>query len=227
MQSAAEIAVTPRATHFESLGGQALARVAKRVFDMALAAVLLALCSPILVVVAALIRLMMGAPVLFTQTRVGLEERHFRIVKFRTMQEDASGLLDETQRLTPLGGWLRRTSLDELPQLWNVLRGEMSLVGPRPLLTRYQPYFRPSERLRFTVLPGITGWAQVRGRNTLSWDERLQYDVWYVEHWSPALDLYILALTLRKVILHEGVQVAPGALMLDLDQERSGVSPSA
>ncbi|MCE5268414.1 MAG: sugar transferase, partial [Planctomycetaceae bacterium] len=162
-------------------------------------------------------------PVLFRQWRPGLGERPFLLYKFRTMN-DACGPdgrpLPDAARLTALGRFIRRTSLDELPQLWNVLRGEMSLVGPRPLRMDYLPYFTRLERLRHSVRPGITGWAQVHGRNEASWDDRFANDVWYVEHWSLWLDLRILWLTLRQVVHGRGIVVDACSIMKNLDEER-------
>ncbi len=188
------------------------------------AALALACAALPMAAVAVAIRLSMGRPVLFRQIRPGLGERPFTLLKFRTMIDalDADGRpLPDTARLTRLGRFLRRSSLDELPQLWNVLRGEMSLIGPRPLLPRYLPWFTQEERLRFTVRPGITGWAQVNGRNTSSWDERLAMDVWYVRHQSLSLDARILARTLANSIRGTGVATDPSDVMLDLDVERA------
>lgn len=198
--------------------------ILKRTFDTVVAGLMLiALALPMLLVALA-IRICMGSPVVFHQCRPGKHERPFRIYKFRTMT-DARGpdenLLPDACRLTPLGRFLRRTSLDELPQLWNVLKGEMSLVGPRPLLSRYLPYYTDRERLRFEVLPGITGWAQIHGRNEVLWDKRLALDAWYVENHSPWLDCRILLLTLVKVIRREGTVVDTRDAGLDLDEERS------
>lgn len=164
-----------------------------------------------------------GGPVLFRQSRPGRDGRVFTLLKFRTMSEarDAVGeLLPDEARVTRAGRLLRRTSLDELPELINVLKGEMSLVGPRPLLLRYQPYFTGEERLRFTVRPGITGWAQVHGRNNLPWDERLALDVWYVQNQSFLLDLKILLHTLLQTLRARDVQVVPNLTLRDLDEER-------
>ncbi|RKX62201.1 MAG: hypothetical protein DRP37_02185, partial [Thermodesulfobacteriota bacterium] len=147
----------------------------------------------------------------------------FTIYKFRTMTDamDAKGnLLPDGQRLTPLGGFLRSTSLDELPELFNVLKGDMSLVGPRPLVMKYLPYYTDREQLRHSVRPGITGWAQVNGRNLILWDERLAMDVWYVENWSICLDLRILAITILKVLRREGAAKDPDSVEIHLDQER-------
>jgi lipopolysaccharide/colanic/teichoic acid biosynthesis glycosyltransferase len=175
--------------------------------------------------VAAAVRWKMGRPVLFAHPRPGLGERTFVLYKFRTMVEQRGPLgkeLPDTARLTPLGRFLRRYSLDELPQLWNVLRGDMSLVGPRPLQLDYLPYFTARERLRHTVRPGITGWAQVCGRNKAPWDERLANDVWYVENRSLWLDLKILAMTAILVLRHRNVVVDPRSIMKNLNEERAG-----
>ena len=182
------------------------------------------LLSPLLVVLCGLVRLFLGSPVLFRQQRPGLHERPFVIYKFRTMSDqcDAKGeQLPDGERLTRFGSFLRSTSLDELPELLNVVRGDMSLVGPRPLLMRYTPYFIDRERLRFTVLPGITGWAQINGRNESSWDDRLNDDVWYVEHRSFLLDMKILAKTAALVFKRQGVVVDARTVMLNFDEERS------
>jgi sugar transferase EpsL len=201
------------------------ARAAKRLLDIAVAGSALLIATPVLVVVALAIRATMGAPVVFAHERPGIGGRPFRMLKFRTMREPRPGedrYLSDAQRLTRLGAFLRRTSLDELPELWNVLRGDMSLVGPRPLLMRYQPYFTERERLRFTVPPGVTGLAQVRGRNHVSWDERLALDVEYVERWSLGLDLRLLFETLLVVARGSGVAVDARAVMQNLDEERLG-----
>ena len=174
---------------------------------MVAGAVLVA-ASPAMLVVAALVRTMIGTPVLFRQSRPGLNGRPFTLVKFRTMSEtrDADGaLLDDARRMTALGRWLRRTSLDELPELVNVIRGEMSLVGPRPLLMQYLERYSPRQARRHELPPGITGLAQVSGRNLLTWEDRFELDVWYVEHRSLGLDIKILAQTVVKVLGGEGV----------------------
>jgi lipopolysaccharide/colanic/teichoic acid biosynthesis glycosyltransferase len=197
--------------------------VAKRAFDLLFASAALIALSPLLALIALVVRIFLGSPVLFRQVRPGYKARPFTCLKFRTMTEkrDALGqLLSDAERLTPLGRFLRGSSLDELPELINVIRGEMSLVGPRPLLTRYLPHFTDKERMRFEAVPGITGLAQVNGRNNLTWDDRLAMDVEYVATRSLMLDLKILALTLMRVVRHAGVQVDPGAVMLDLDAER-------
>jgi lipopolysaccharide/colanic/teichoic acid biosynthesis glycosyltransferase len=182
----------------------------KRAFDLVASATLLLVLAPVLLVVALLILFFEGAPVLFRQERPGLYGRPFRLYKFRTMR---AGDGPDEERLTGLGRALRRASLDELPQLVNVLRGEMSLVGPRPLLTEYLPLYSARQARRHEVRPGITGWAQVNGRNTTDWPERFEFDVWYVEHRSFALDLRILVLTLTRVLSGSGVSQAGRATM--------------
>ena len=177
----------------------------KRILDFLLAAVLLVLLSPVLVIVAFLVRILHGSPVLFHQDRPGLNEKIFRMYKFRSMTEkrDAEGnLLPDSDRVTPFGLFLRKTSLDELPELFNVLRGEMSFVGPRPLLEEYLPWYTERERLRHSVLPGITGLAQVNGRNLLDWDSRLDMDACYAEQCSFALDVKIFLKTFAVVLGH-------------------------
>ena len=188
----------------------------KRVFDITAALVALLLLASLLALVAWQIRRKLGSPVLFRQIRPGLRGRPFEMVKFRTMRDvvDANGQpLPDDQRLTPFGSWLRSTSLDELPELWNVLKGEMSLVGPRPLLMEYLPLYTPEQARRHEVRPGVTGWAQINGRNALSWDEKFRLDVWYVDHQSLWLDLKILMLTVRKVFVREGISAAGEATM--------------
>lgn len=195
----------------------------KRAFDLLTAAAGVLILSPVLILIAILVRLRLGRPALFRQQRPGLHGKPFHILKFRTMtdERDASGqLLPDEKRLSSFGMVLRRTSLDELPELINVLRGEMSLVGPRPLLMNYLPYYSDRERIRHQVRPGITGWAQIHGRNYIPWDERLALDVWYVEHRSLWLDLKILFLTVLKVLAREGVAANPDDAETDLDQER-------
>lgn len=180
----------------------------KRVFDFCAALVALVVLSPILIATALAVLVALGSPVLFQQTRPGLHGRPFTIYKFRTMldRRDASGeLLPTSARLTPFGRFLRSTSLDELPELFNVLKGEMSFVGPRPLLMEYLDYYSPEQNRRHEVRPGITGWAQVKGRNNTTWAERFSNDIWYVENWSLWLDVKILFLTAFKVIRREGI----------------------
>jgi lipopolysaccharide/colanic/teichoic acid biosynthesis glycosyltransferase len=177
--------------------------VIKRLIDVIGAGSLLLLLGPAMLVLAVLVRFALGKPVLFRQQRPGYRSQPFELLKFRTMLDtrDESGQLrSDAERLTRFGRWLRRTSLDELPELCNVLKGEMSLVGPRPLLMEYLPLYTPEQRRRHDVLPGITGWAQINGRNALGWEEKFALDVWYVDHRSLALDLRILWRTLGKVI---------------------------
>lgn len=180
----------------------------KRFIDIVGAALGLVLLTPVMAVIALLIARNMGTPVLFRQVRTGLHGRLFTLLKFRTMRDavDANGKpRPDHERMTRLGHFLRRTSLDELPEFWNVLRGEMSLVGPRPLLPEYLPLYSPEQRRRHEVRPGITGWAQVNGRNAISWDEKFQRDVWYVDHQSLLLDLRILWLTVLRVVRAEDI----------------------
>jgi len=180
----------------------------KRTFDWAFAAVAILVMLLPMAVIAASIRILMGSPVFFRDTRTGRCGELFPLWKFKTMRDerDASGvLLSDQRRLTPIGRLLRSTSLDELPQLWNVLRGEMSLVGPRPLLPQYLPLYSEKQRRRHDVQPGITGWAQVNGRNALTWEEKFELDVWYVDHWSLLLDLRILFMTVKCVLLRTGI----------------------
>jgi sugar transferase EpsL len=182
--------------------------LSKRIFDLVLTSLILIILAPIFLLVIILTLLVQGTPILFQQKRPGLHKEIFTIYKFRTMnnQRDENGNLEpDSKRLTRLGKFLRATSLDELPELINVLKGEMSLVGPRPLLIQYLSRYSSEQARRHEVLPGITGWAQVNGRNALSWEERFQLDVWYVDHWSCGLDLKILWITLWKVIKREGI----------------------
>jgi sugar transferase EpsL len=184
-----------------------VSRLAKEAMDRLGAAVGLLLCLPLLAAVAVAVRATVGRPVLFRQQRPGRGGRPFLMVKFRTMRP---GPGSDAERLTRLGRFLRATSLDELPELWNVLRGEMSLVGPRPLLMRYLERYTPEQRRRHEVKPGLTGWAQVNGRNAVDWDQRFALDVWYVDHWSLGLDLHILARTPGAVLRRRGIS-APGS----------------
>lgn len=188
----------------------------KRMIDVIVALVGLALLSPAFVVISVLIRFNMGTPVLFRQVRPGLGAKPFVMYKFRTMK-DARGkdgnLLPDEERLTSLGRFLRSTSLDELPELFNVLKGEMSLVGPRPLLMEYLDRYTPEQARRHEVKPGVTGWAQVNGRNAITWEEKFKLDVWYVDNWSLGLDLKILGLTLIKVLKREGISAGGHATM--------------
>jgi len=188
----------------------------KRWFDIVVALVALILLAPIFLVMGLLIRWRLGSPVLFRQRRPGLGGKPFTMVKFRSMRDvcDQQGnALPDERRLTPFGQWLRSTSLDELPELWNVLKGEMSLVGPRPLLMEYLPLYTDEQLRRHDVRPGITGWAQVNGRNAISWEEKFAYDLWYVERCGLLLDLKILYLTMLKIAKREGIAHAGDVAM--------------
>ena len=191
----------------------------KRLVDVVGGLGALVVLSPVLAVVALVVRARLGAPVHFRQQRAGLDARSFELVKFRTMSNatSASGeLLPDDQRLTPFGSWLRRTSLDELPELWLVLKGEMSLVGPRPLPVEYLDRYTPEQARRHEVKPGLTGWAQVNGRNATTWDERLSMDVWYVDNRSFWLDVKILWRTVAVVLRREGISAEGEATMSEL-----------
>jgi sugar transferase EpsL len=192
------------------------ARGVKRALDVAVSLVTLIILSPIMLVVGMLVRWQMGGPVVFRQLRPGYNGVPFYALKFRSMtdERDEHGvLLPDADRITRLGAFLRRSSLDELPQFWNVLRGDMSLVGPRPLLMQYLDRYTPQQGRRHSVPPGITGWTQVNGRNDLAWEQKLALDVWYVEHWSLGLDLRILAITVWKVVTGEGIAAEGSATM--------------
>lgn len=184
----------------------------KRIFDLSLVIMASPIWVPVLLLVALWVRFRLGSPVFFTQERPGLRAKSFELIKFRTMtdqRDEAGNLLSDTERLTPFGQWLRSTSLDELPELWNVLRGEMSLVGPRPLLKQYVPLYSKHQFRHHDVLPGVTGWAQVNGRNAISWEEKFDLDVHYVDHHSLFLDIKILWMTIMAVFRRHGIQ-APG-----------------
>ena len=188
----------------------------KRAMDVALSGLLLILLSPLMAALAILVWLKLGRPILFRQTRPGLHGKPFVIYKFRTMTNarDAHGNpLPDSERLTSFGRWLRATSLDELPELLNVLKGDMSLVGPRPLLMEYLDRYTPEQARRHEVKPGITGWAQIHGRNALSWEEKFQLDVWYVDNWSLWLDVKILWRTVWIVLKREGISAEGHATM--------------
>lgn len=188
----------------------------KRLFDLVVAGLVLIIAFPLLLVLALMVFLVHGRPILFRQQRPGLKGNPFQILKFRTMaaKYDPDGnMLPDADRITRLGRFLRSTSLDELPELINVLRGEMSLVGPRPLLMQYLGRYSPEQMRRHDVLPGITGWAQVNGRNAITWDEKFMLDLWYVDHWSFWLDIRILFLTLWKAIKREGISQPGHATM--------------
>lgn len=199
----------------------------KRLLDILGALTLLILFCPLMLLAALAVRVMLGAPVLFRQRRPGLGEASFPVTKFRTMlPETGPGgrLLSDAERSTAFGNFLRSTSLDELPQLLNILRGDMSFIGPRPLLERYLPYYTGRERLRHTVRPGLTGWSQINGRNDLRWEDRLDLDAWYVEHLSFALDVRIFVRTIPAVLLRRNVREDPGSVMPALDDYRRSIA---
>lgn len=190
--------------------------IGKRIFDAVCAALALIILSPLVILIALLVRLFLGHPVLFRQERPGYKGRPFIIYKFRTMTNRLArdgNLLPDSARLTRLGRFLRALSLDELPELFNILRGDMSFVGPRPLLMEYLPLYSPAQMRRHDVLPGLTGWAQVNGRNALTWQHRFELDVWYVEHWSFWLDIKIIMMTIWKVLKREGINQPGHATM--------------
>ena len=188
----------------------------KRLVDLVLALITLSLLSLPMLFLAGFIYQRLGTPIFFRQTRPGLQGKPFEMLKFRSMREvyDVDGnLLPDNKRLTDFGIWLRSTSLDELPELWNVIRGEMSLVGPRPLLMEYLPLYTPDQARRHEVRPGITGWAQVNGRNSISWEEKFKLDLWYVDNQSVWLDFKILFMTLKRVIFRFGINAEGEATM--------------
>jgi sugar transferase EpsL len=194
----------------------------KRIFDFSVAIILTFLIFPIILFLCILVKMFIGSPIIFKQCRPGLHEKNFYLYKFRTMVDkyDTNGtLLSDDQRLTTFGKWLRSLSLDELPELINILKGEMSLVGPRPLLVEYLPYYNEQQRLRHTVKPGLTGWAQIHGRNALSWNEKFKLDLWYVNNVSFFLDLKIIFLTVYKIIKREGIHAEGYATMPRFDLE--------
>jgi lipopolysaccharide/colanic/teichoic acid biosynthesis glycosyltransferase len=191
-------------------------RILKPAIERVAAAVAIVLCAPILIALAIVVRIKLGSPVLFRQSRPGKDGCTFELCKFRTMTDarDAAGkLLDDVDRLTPFGKWLRSTSLDEVPELWNVLRGDMSLVGPRPLLTQYLKLYSPEQARRHCVKPGVTGLAQVSGRNALSWEQKFEFDLQYVDDISLWLDLKILAKTVLSVLRRDGINTASDSTM--------------
>lgn len=180
----------------------------KRIFDFLVALCAILTLLPVIMIVALLIRFKLGSPILFTQDRPGLHGKVFKMMKFRTMldgKDKQGNLLPDNERMTKFGSFLRSTSLDELPGLFNVLKGDMSLVGPRPLLVQYLPLYSAEQARRHNVRPGITGWAQVNGRNAISWDQKFKFDVWYVDNQSLLLDFKILLLTVKKVFVREGI----------------------
>lgn len=196
----------------------------KRFVDIVLASLGLIVLLPVIGIVAVCIRRKLGSPVIFSQMRPGMHGKPFEMVKFRTMLDafDASGNpLPDSQRMTPFGRLLRSTSLDELPELWNVLKGDMSLVGPRPLLMEYLPLYSPEQFRRHEVRPGVTGWAQINGRNALSWEDKFQLDVWYVDNKSFWLDCKILFLTMKKVLVRDGISADGEATMIKFTGNKS------
>jgi lipopolysaccharide/colanic/teichoic acid biosynthesis glycosyltransferase len=198
-------------------------RTAKRALDIAVGAAALLIFSPVMLWAAIRIRREMRAPAIFRQTRAGMSGKPFTIHKFRSMtdaRDETGNLKSDSERLTPFGKWLRSTSTDELPQLWNVLKGDMSLVGPRPLLLEYVPLYSESQRTRLDAPPGITGWAQINGRNALSWPEKFALDAWYVKNASMALDIKIIFLTIKKALSREGISSPGEATMPRFTGER-------
>ena len=191
-------------------------RQVKRIIDIGITSIIFIIFLPVILIVIPIILITSGSPIFFKQQRPGLNEKPFQLIKFRTMKniyDDNRSLLPDEQRITTVGKWLRTLSLDELPQFINVLKGEMSLVGPRPLLTEYLPLYNERQKRRHEVKPGITGWAQVNGRNAVSWEEKFELDVWYVDNWSLTLDFKILFLTLIKVLKREGITQEGNATM--------------
>jgi sugar transferase EpsL len=217
----AKVSVTVRADRhigaMPGLGaGDHLNALLKRTFDVVVSALVLALALPLLMGIALLVWLKLGRPILFSQQRPGRDGLPFQLVKFRTMLDAKAAdgtLLPDDQRLTPFGAWLRSTSLDELPELWNVLCGDMSLVGPRPLLMRYLDRYTPEQARRHEIRPGLTGWAQINGRNAITWDEKFALDVWYVDNQSFWLDMRILFLTALTVLKRDGISAQGEATM--------------
>ena len=196
----------------------------KRLFDLAATIPLLLILSPFLLIVALLVRVKLGAPILFRQKRPGLHGKPFLMFKFRTMtdaRDKRGNLLSDAERLTPFGRFLRSTSLDELPELFNVLKGEMSLIGPRPLLMQYLDRYTPEQMRRHEARPGITGWAQINGRNAITWEEKFALDVWYVDNFSFFLDLKILLLTVFKILKREGVTQVGHVTMSEFSGSRT------
>lgn len=196
----------------------------KRIFDIVASVFGLLLLAPVIAIVAWKIRRKLGSPVLFRQVRPGLNGQSFEMIKFRTMRDaiDATGNpLPDSERMTPLGSFLRSSSLDELPELWNVFKGDMSLVGPRPLLMEYLPLYSPEQYRRHEVRPGVTGWAQINGRNALSWDDKFKLDIWYVDNRSFLLDIKIILITIKKVIVRDGISADGEATMAKFTGRKS------
>lgn len=188
----------------------------KRLFDLFVISMMLPILIPVFIILIALVRFKLGAPVFFTQIRPGLNSKAFKMIKFRTMTDERNqtgALLPDKDRLTTFGKFLRTTSLDELPELWNVIKGDMGLTGPRPLLMDYLPFYSEEQNRRHEMLPGITGWAQVNGRNAISWEEKFELDVWYVDNQSFWLDVKILWLTIKKVLIRDGISAQGEATM--------------
>ena len=185
----------------------------KFVFEFILTAVFVLLAFPLLMLLGFVVYLKMGSPIFFTQDRVGKDNKIFKVIKFRTMLKPSADVQDDAKRLTSFGKFLRSTSLDELPELWNVLRGEMSLVGPRPLLVPYLKHYSTEQARRHEVRPGLTGWAQINGRNAIDWEEKFKLDVWYVDNQSFWLDIKIIALTVLKIIRRDGINADGEATM--------------
>ena len=193
-------------------------RVLKRIGDILASLIALALLAPIIAVVALLVRVRLGSPILFRQERPGIDGKPFTLVKFRTMldaRDEGGALRPDAVRMTEFGRWLRSSSVDELPELWNVLKGEMSLVGPRPLLMHYLPLYTTEQARRHNVRPGVTGWAQINGRNAISWEEKFAFDVWYVDNWSLLLDIKILFASILSVFSRRGISADGEATMLE------------
>ena len=202
----------------------------KRAFDVIASASGLILLAPVMLATAAAVRIFLGKPIVFRQVRPGFQGRPFELVKFRTMldaRSETGALLADDQRLTRFGRFLRASSLDELPQLWNVLRGDMSLVGPRPLLMRYLPLYTPEQARRHDVRPGLTGWSQVKGRNALSWDEKLALDTWYVDNRTFFLDLRIIVMTALRLIRPRGIAAQGHATMPEFLGSARNEDPSS
>lgn len=198
--------------------------MAKRIFDISFTIIAAILLIPIMILIAFIIRIKLGSPIFFKQTRPGLNVKLFEMYKFRSMtnEYDKKGkLLNDEARLTKFGSFLRSTSLDELPELWNVLKGDMSLVGPRPLLKEYIPYYSARQAKRHDMKPGVTGWAQVNGRNSISWKEKFEHDVWYVENWSFLLDIKILLITIKRVFMREGISPKNNKIMSRFDKNKN------
>lgn len=198
----------------------------KRFLDVLLSALAIIVLSPLMLIVAALVKIKLGSPVIFSQKRPGKGEKLFRLYKFRSMtdkRDECGNLLPDEERLTQFGRTLRTTSLDELPELVNIFKGDMSIVGPRPLLVRYLPFYKDDERIRHSVRPGLTGLAQINGRNNVDWDERLSYDVAYVKHITFGGDVRIILQTIGKVLKRRDVASGEQLVMQDLDKERSWI----